>query len=344
MLRRHVALLIASGCTLQGVASAQVQFFTLDHAGFMASNASPPTVHTLDFYPAWSVIDRLSPEIDLTLVDGSGTYVDDHARIFVSGAFRDWGQVYAAAILPISSNGRGGMLRFDFDPPVSSMGLWLFDDNSSSSNASKLRVLDTDGVEHLSDLIDGNPGPYHGVEGFAGVTACRGIVSVTVEGYAIDDGALSPQVYAEADTIHVGAAVPAVSPPIVRTCAGTTVTLTVSGVAAEAILGWRKDGTPLDGVTGTSLVIPAVGMAEAGVYTVDVVGGAGVCGGDSTAAARVFVCAADFNCDGGVDGDDVSVFFAQWETGESAADINADGGIDGADIGGFFASWEAGGC
>ena len=337
-------MLIASACTIPGVASAQVQFFTLDHAGFMASNDSAPTVHTLDSYPAWSVIDRLSPEIDLTLVDGTGTYVDDHARIFVSGAFRYWGQVYSSAILPSSSNGREGMLRFDFDPPVSSMGLWLFDDNSSRYNASRLRVLDTDGVEHLSGLIDGNPGLGHGVEGFAGVTACRGIVSVTVEGYAIDDGALSPQVYAEADNIHVGAAVAAISPPIVRTCAGGSVALTVSGVAAEAILGWRKDGMPLDGATGPTLLIPAVGMAEAGVYTVDVVAGAGVCGGDSTAAARVFVCAADFNCDGGVDGDDVSAFFAQWEAGESAADVNADGGIDGADIGGFFASWEAGGC
>ena len=87
-----------------------------------------------------------------------------------------------------------------------------------------------------------------------------------------------------------------------------------------------------------------MGVAEAGFYTVDLIGASGVCGTASTAGSRVSVCPADFNCDGGVDGQDVSEFFALWEAGESLADVNADGGIDGADIGAFFAFWEAGGC
>lgn len=53
---------------------------------------------------------------------------------------------------------------------------------------------------------------------------------------------------------------------------------------------------------------------------------------------------ADFNCDGGVDGADVEVFFTVWMTGESRADANRDGGVDGADVEAFFRVWEAGGC
>jgi hypothetical protein len=56
------------------------------------------------------------------------------------------------------------------------------------------------------------------------------------------------------------------------------------------------------------------------------------------------VCPADFNQDGGVDGDDMTAFFAAWESGEMIADVNADGGIDGDDVTTFFHAWEAGGC
>ena len=55
-------------------------------------------------------------------------------------------------------------------------------------------------------------------------------------------------------------------------------------------------------------------------------------------------CAADFNNDGGVDGDDVVAFFRAWENGQSSADVNLDGGVDGDDISAFFRLWEAGGC
>jgi hypothetical protein len=51
-------------------------------------------------------------------------------------------------------------------------------------------------------------------------------------------------------------------------------------------------------------------------------------------------CAADWNNDGGVDGDDVIAFFADWD--RSLADINGDGGTDGDDVIVFFASWDNG--
>lgn len=55
-------------------------------------------------------------------------------------------------------------------------------------------------------------------------------------------------------------------------------------------------------------------------------------------------CAADFNQDGGVDGSDVTVFFAAWAAAEPCADVNQDGGVDGADVNALFLVWSAGGC
>ncbi|MBX3410290.1 MAG: hypothetical protein KF859_10435 [Phycisphaeraceae bacterium] len=55
-------------------------------------------------------------------------------------------------------------------------------------------------------------------------------------------------------------------------------------------------------------------------------------------------CYADYNQDGGVDGQDVEAFFLDWEAGDSAADVNQDGGVDGQDVEFFFLQWEAGGC
>jgi len=55
-------------------------------------------------------------------------------------------------------------------------------------------------------------------------------------------------------------------------------------------------------------------------------------------------CSADFNQDGGVDGQDIEAFFVMWEAGNASADVNFDGGVNGDDIDTFFRDWEAGGC
>ncbi len=55
-------------------------------------------------------------------------------------------------------------------------------------------------------------------------------------------------------------------------------------------------------------------------------------------------CPADYNMDGGIDGQDVQAFYADWELGLTPADVNQDGGVDGADVQFFFEVWEAGGC
>ena len=55
-------------------------------------------------------------------------------------------------------------------------------------------------------------------------------------------------------------------------------------------------------------------------------------------------CFADFNQDGGIDGQDIEAFFTTWSQGLSAADVNLDGGVDGQDVETFFIAWEAGEC
>jgi len=53
-------------------------------------------------------------------------------------------------------------------------------------------------------------------------------------------------------------------------------------------------------------------------------------------------CPADYNQDGGVDGNDVNAFYEDWEAGRPCADVNQDGGVDGADVEEFFLAWEQG--
>ena len=54
------------------------------------------------------------------------------------------------------------------------------------------------------------------------------------------------------------------------------------------------------------------------------------------------VCLGDYNCDGGVDGDDVIIFFGDWDSAFPAADVDGSGGVDGDDVILFFAKWDAG--
>ena len=53
-------------------------------------------------------------------------------------------------------------------------------------------------------------------------------------------------------------------------------------------------------------------------------------------------CPGDYNDDGGVDGDDVIAFFADWDMGIINADLTNDGGVDGDDVIFFFERWDSG--
>ncbi len=54
-------------------------------------------------------------------------------------------------------------------------------------------------------------------------------------------------------------------------------------------------------------------------------------------------CFADYNNDGGIDGDDVISFFADWDAGTGCADADNSTGVDGDDVIAFFGAWDAGG-
>ncbi|MFZ4576437.1 MAG: glycerophosphodiester phosphodiesterase family protein, partial [Phycisphaerales bacterium] len=126
---------------------------------------------------------------------------------------------------------------------------------------------------------------------------------------------------------------------------------TVFEVSAEpgSSVRWRKAGVDLadgvqssgavvSGATGPRLTINGVTTADAGIYTARL---ENRCGGTET-AALLTVCPADFDCSGGVDGDDVIAFFARWDTGDGRADVNTDQSVDGDDVITFFARWDSG--
>ena len=50
-------------------------------------------------------------------------------------------------------------------------------------------------------------------------------------------------------------------------------------------------------------------------------------------------CLADWNQDGGIDGDDVIAFFGDWDAGN--ADVDGSGGTDGDDVIVFFGQWDS---
>jgi probable HAF family extracellular repeat protein len=109
---------------------------------------------------------------------------------------------------------------------------------------------------------------------------------------------------------------------------------------------WRRDGTtlfnagPYTGATSPNLTIRATDPSQSGEYVLSTTNPCGV-----TTTVPVFVgvtCAADWNGDGGVDGDDVILFFQQWDENSSDADFTRDGSVDGDDVIGFFGRWDLG--
>lgn len=64
----------------------------------------------------------------------------------------------------------------------------------------------------------------------------------------------------------------------------------------------------------------------------------------SCAGNTCVACAADYDESGGVDGGDVTAFFADWSAGAACADVDQSGGVDGNDVDEFFVLWSAGGC
>ncbi len=141
-------------------------------------------------------------------------------------------------------------------------------------------------------------------------------------------------------------------PRISNACLGDVAEISVAAAGSGTLsYRWMRGGVPMvdgpgdtgsviSGATTATLHIAGVSALDAGEYACEVTDS---CGTALSRGAALAVCPGDFNCDGGVDGADVSAFFAVWEAGDPAADLTVDGGVDGADVELFFARW-SGGC
>jgi hypothetical protein len=120
----------------------------------------------------------------------------------------------------------------------------------------------------------------------------------------------------------------------------TWVLAETAGPATDNVGGWKFRRIPLSSVSGLLITstmrvrfsasdLGAGSIVEAAVDEVSLTG---------LVCDRA--CPADWNNDGGVDGDDVIAFFAAWDAGN--ADFNNDGGTDGDDVIAFFGRWDAG--
>lgn len=104
--------------------------------------------------------------------------------------------------------------------------------------------------------------------------------------------------------------------------------------------GGNATGWVFNSVRGVS----ADGSAICGTGRINGLRRAYLIRGLSFPASSCAACAADYDGNGGVDGADLSAFFADYEAGAACSDVDQNGGVDGADLAAFFGVYEAGGC
>ncbi len=104
---------------------------------------------------------------------------------------------------------------------------------------------------------------------------------------------------------------------------------------------------PVTNGTPARLIISNAQFEDGGQYTAVF---STDCGSTTSRPASVTVnpacpaCTADFNGDGGVTGDDLAAFVAEFEQGFNCADVNADGGVTFDDLAAFILEFQSGGC
>ena len=110
---------------------------------------------------------------------------------------------------------------------------------------------------------------------------------------------------------------------------------TGGGGTADATIGIEN----ADGTVAVSFA--ASTAASASSFRIDYAPGTPNCGPSCSWAAEG--CFADYDNNGGIDGDDVIGFFADWDSAGECADVDASGGVDGDDVISFFSAWDASG-
>ena len=136
---------------------------------------------------------------------------------------------------------------------------------------------------------------------------------------------------------------PTVAIQVANLCFGETAQFTpvIGTDPGNAVNAWDWDFG--DGNT-SSAQNPTHQYASAGPYTITltVTDHQGAHAADTVVVNVSPRCIADYNNDGGIDGDDVIAFFALWDMNDAAADFNHDGGVDGDDVIDFFGHWDSG--
>jgi len=135
--------------------------------------------------------------------------------------------------------------------------------------------------------------------------------------------------------------------------AGATLVLAIGGASTafgQLSINWYTiDGGGGTSSGGTFTLSGTIGQPDAGAA---MTGGTFTLNGGFWAGAvdgtlcpwQVAGCEADYDNSGGIDGDDVIAFFADWDSGETCADVDLSEGVDGDDVILFFAIWDVSGC
>lgn len=141
-------------------------------------------------------------------------------------------------------------------------------------------------------------------------------------------------------TVQVCSAVSIGTQPQARAaCPGGSATFTVQATGTALTYQWRKGGSPIMGASGPSLTISPVVAGSVGAYDCVV---ENCCQQATTTAAALTMCAADYNCSGGVTVDDIFDYLNGWFANAPAADVNGVDGLTVQDIFDFINAWLAG--
>lgn len=316
------------------------------NASFVASLSAAPIVYDFENYTHLAPIDRISPAIDLRIVGPEGEIISESGKAFRSSLYNTPGRFNGTALLAESPSGETGRAFLEFDPPVEGVGAWMFDENSTTANYASLVVTDAVGQKHRTGTIDARTGTAKGTDGFVAVSSKLGIVAAEFESFVAPGGAWADD--HTIDYLHVGKALPAISPNRVHPCPGSPIVLTAKAPGATSYQ-WRRNGIAISGAThATYQLNPATGR-DSGVYDCRLTGVPGVLNTDLTTPAFVSICAADLLCDGSVNDDDFVQFVVAYNTLDCAdpsmpsgcpADLNGDGFVDDSDFQIFVAAYD----
>jgi trimeric autotransporter adhesin len=159
--------------------------------------------------------------------------------------------------------------------------------------------------------------------------------------FSLAGGSISPRL---AQLVPAGTPIAVTQQPIGRlTCPGGGVSFSVTASGSDIAYRWYRGNIALEltnpPADDPTLVLPAVGRADAGEYWCMM---SNPCGVVRTVDARLWVCTADFACDGDISPRDIFAFLRAYFAGDPRADLDGDGGFSSADTFIFLDAYFAG--